>query len=916
LSEPTGGTPGGKVGRRRSGRFVASGRARLAALGSAPWLKAPILLFRFPGLLLAMASAVLILAVATAAGPLFLSSAGNATLHRSLREMCSWDAGLAMRIPAPLTGESFYFGLLGPPMETRTAVEALVQVDGQVRRSFRSIESTRPVQWSIVGSSLTVTKPGTELQFGSIRLLTQDGWRSHIHQLSSAGGDGIWLPDNVASQLKVRAGERVAFRGPDRTVKVRVAGTYTNLSQSPRTPFWCGQESLIYPYSAFASRPPPPLVLSDRSTFLNLGRRLGERGSIVTWNVPIREEGLTVGEAHEAVAATQAKVDELFRRGFGSKIEFGLPFIADLASATEDSMRGTVETVSLAGRLVALIVIGAAGIYWVNRRRVEVGLLTARGSSPSSLGAKVLLEVLLVAAAAGLAGWFVALWLVRRFGPTSLLEPGAPTSALRAVLWTVAAALVILAVITAFAVRKEGETTGPRSRRALSRAPWEVPVLILAAASLYEIFSRRPPHVTDVRVPVKPDVLILLFPILFIAGMAGLATRVLHRLLPRLRSAGHGWAPAFYLSSRRLSSAPQAALTLLTVAALAIGILAYAGALSASQAASARAKAQVFVGSDVSVNLAISNPLPKRLPFPTTRITRVTNGELMGLSHGSNGVDLLGIEPASFPAVAYWDRSFSTSSLAGLIQNLRSAPSQPLPAISVGGSIRRLGTIQAGAKTVPYRVIGVARDFAGLHADRPMLVTTRHALRQRDLGGIEQLWAKGDPGSILTTLRSTGSIIEGSEALAEETQELPQFTSLRWGLGFLQALGIVTGLIALGGIVLYLESRQRSREVSYALARRMGLSRGEHRRSIGLELAAMLGVGVVMGVGLAWLAARIVYGRLDPMPLLPPSPLFRSPYLLLGVTASCALLASWIGAWRVHRTAERANVAEVMRVAP
>jgi putative ABC transport system permease protein len=725
----------------------------------------------------------------------------------------------------------------------------------------------------------------------------------------------VWVPDTVAEVLRLKAGGTIALEGFGKPVNARIAGIYENLSNRPRTEFWCGQENLIYSYSAFANRPPPPLILADRETFLRIGHRLGERGALVYWNVPVRSQGLTVTEAHQAAAEGQAMVDKLFRFGFGSQIQFGLPFIADLASATEDSMRGSVETVSLAGRLVALIVIGAAGIYWVGRRRLEVGLLTARGASPWSLGVKALLESLLVAIAAGAGGWLLALWLVRGFGPSRMLDMNAPTSALNQVIWTVAVALILLAVVAALAVRKESEITVSRARQALSRAPWEVPVLFLAAASLYEILNRKPPHITDVRVPVKPDVLILLFPILFIAGAAGLVTRALNRLFPRLRSAGSRWPPALYLSSRRISSAPQAALTLLTVAALAIGILAYAGALTASQGASANAKAKVFVGSDLSVNLAISKPLPERLPFPSTQVTRVTNGELMGLPHGSNGVELLGIDPATFSKVAYWDRNFSDSSLETLVQDLRSAPRQPLPTIAVGDVIRSQGTIQAGAKVVPYVVVGVARDFPGLHADRPMMVTTREALQDRSLNGIEQLWAKGDSGSILSSLRKTGSIIEGSEALADETRDLPQFTSVRWGLGFLQALGIVTGLIALGGIVLYLESRQRSREVSYALSRRMGLSRGDHRLSVALELAAMLAVGVVLGVGLAWLAARLVYAKLDPMPLLPPSPLFRSPYFLIGLTGLSALLASWVGAWRVHRAAERVNVAEVMRVA-
>lgn len=892
-------------------------RARLAAVGSAPWLKAPILLFRFPGLLLAMGSAVLILAVASAAGPMFLSSAGNATLQRTLAESCPWDTGLEMRIPAPLSGVDFFYYGLGPPPSGPApgAVAALRTADSQVRKSFGPVSRTLPVRWYVVGSSVQATKPGSGRGFGSVRLLTKDAALNHIAKVSSAGGEGVWVPDTVANVLHVKAGGRITLEGFGTPVKARIAGIYRNLSTMPRTEFWCGQERLIYSYSAFARRPPPPLILADRDTFLRIGNRLGEKGALVYWNVPIRAQGLTVTQAHQAAADIQAMVDKLFRRGFGSQIQFGLPFTADLASATEDSMRGSVETVSLAGRLVALIVIGAAGIYWVSRRRLEVGLLTARGASPSSLGVKVLLEALLVAIFAGAAGWLVALWLVRGLGPSPMLDANAPTSALHQVIWTVAVALVLLAVIAALAVRKESEITVSRARQALSRAPWEVPVLLLAAASLYEILSRKPPHITDVRVPVKPDVLILLFPILFITGTAGVATRVLHRFLPGLRSAGRGWSPALYLSSRRLSSAPQAALTLLMVAALAIGILAYAGALTASQAASADAKAEVFVGSDVAANLAVSRPLPGRLPFPATKVTRVTTGELMGLPHGTNGVDVLGIEPATFARVAYWDRTFADSSLEVLIEDLQSAPRRPLPAIAVGDAIRPEGTIQVGTKQVPYRVVGVARDFPGLHADQPMVVTTRQVLQDRDLHGIEQLWAKGDSGPILSTLQETGSIIEGSEALAAETSQLPQFTSLRWGLGFLQALGVLTGLIALGGILLYLESRQRAREISYALARRMGLSRRDHRLSVAFELAAMLAVGVVLGVALAWLAARLVYGKLDPMPLLPPSPLFRSPSFLIGLTALSALAASWIGAWRVQRTAERVNVAEVMRVA-
>ena len=62
-------------------------------------------------------------------------------------------------------------------------------------------------------------------------------------------------------------------------------------------------------------------------------------------------------------------------------------------------------------------------------------------------------------------------------------------------------------------------------------------------------------------------------------------------------------------------------------------------------------------------------------------------------------------------------------------------------------------------------------------------------------------------------------------------------------------------------------------------------------------------------------AARIVYGQLDPLPQIPPPPLFRTPVELLLLTGVALLLAAWAGAWRVQRAAERARVGEVMRLA-
>src|SRR5947207_4085171 len=108
-----------------------------------------------------------------------------------------------------------------------------------------------------------------------------------------------------------------------------------------------------------------------------------------------------------------------------------LPTLVGRADQTVVSLRRSVDTISLAGRLVALAVIAASGIYWVSRRRAEVALLSSRGIGAVGIGTKVLLETLPVAAAAAVGGWALGGWLAELLGPTDLLDPGVPGAALR-----------------------------------------------------------------------------------------------------------------------------------------------------------------------------------------------------------------------------------------------------------------------------------------------------------------------------------------------------------------------------------------------------------------------------------------------------------------------------------------------------
>jgi hypothetical protein len=73
--------------------------------------------------------------------------------------------------------------------------------------------------------------------------------------------------------------------------------------------------------------------------------------------------------------------------------------------------------------------------------------------------------------------------------------------------------------------------------------------------------------------------------------------------------------------------------------------------------------------------------------------------------------------------------------------------------------------------------------------------------------------------------------------------------------------------------------------------------------------------GLAIGVGLSYVAARLVYLRLDALPTVPPVPLLRTPVLALAGTAVAVLAVTWLAAWMARRSADRTNLAEVLRLA-
>jgi putative ABC transport system permease protein len=885
------------------------GDPRDGQLGGNPmWSKAPLVLRRFPAILVAIVAAAVILAVSSAAGPLFLSSAGSASLADGVARTTPFAAGLSVVVYGPVERDALASRtrLLS---ERTSEVRELGKPVATVIGSVGTILSQQPVEPSI----------GLPAVGHQVRIVSRTGALEHVERLRSVPGDGVWVSSTTASVLDLEMGDVVSIRIRDASIEVQVVGVYRTLQYDADFPddhaeFWNPLSTFIGKNAPTASLP-PLFVLGSEETIVELSEKLHDSGQY-RWDVPLTRRRMELEEGRATAAGIsriQADLDD------GQNLGASFPFsttsssLPGIVAATEESVasvRGPVFTISLAGRLVALAVVGAVGTFALGRRRTEFELLAARGVGRLAIGARAGVEALIPIGLGTMAGVALAMFIVRRLGPSDLIDGASVTSAYGTAGVTALVGAVLLAGVSAAALR-ESDVAGSRLRETVQRAPWIGLALGLAGASLYEIVTRGEEGTTE-----RVDVLLLLFPLLFIASGAGLATRWLMRLLPKLRTLRSERSPALFFASRRLAAASRTALVLVTACAVALGIFLYSGVLVASLRATSEAKAFVFTGSDVAVVLPANPALPEQLPFPSTQVARVTSARVRP---GDAAVEIIAVEPETFPGAAFWDSSFSEAPLSEVLGRLR--PGEELPVL-VAGRERPVQGLDLEGFRIPVRRVGAVRAFPGMQGEGPVLVTSRDALVNalEQAGGtlsrfdrVEELWARGSAEQVLSEMRRAGIPIQ-RQLTAEEVRSTPSFLSLSWTYDLLQALGVLSGILALVGIVLYLQTRQRSREVAYAIARRMGMTSRSHRRSIALELGGMLLVAFLIAAVLAVAAALLVNPRLDPLSGVPPPPVLRLPLTIVLISLGALLAAAWLGAWRAGRRADHARVAEVMRL--
>jgi putative ABC transport system permease protein len=886
---------------------------------SAHWRKAPYALVHHRSVLLAVFVAALLAALASSSAPFVTTAVASEALKNKLADLSPYATGLQIWSARALLGSESAAQLRDSADEHERTAAGLRQ----------RIPHLRPPLFTYESGPLLVSAPGGG---DSVRLLARTDALEHVRVLAKTGGSGIWISDITAHSLRAKPGDTIRLEGlrsysRPRSPRVRVKGIYEALAHTAETDYWGNLYQEIYPRTLDADVPPPyALVRPDQLFGLFAGYSQPIEQGV---ELPVDPKGMTLAQARSLDKRFTSVRGALRSSTFGQKLGCtGRTVVAKpctvisslsaavvLADRNASAVTPAVTLLSELGTGIALAVAAAAGAFLVRRRRAEAALLYARGEHAGVFAARSALEVLAPALAGGAAGFALALGLIDVFAPSGSVSGGTVWSGV----WHGAAAAAIavcLLVACATLSFLRLYDTAPRGPSRLRLVPWELIPFAAAAALLVRIMSegaistgRSSAHV--------PTLAVFVFPLLLVTAVAGAAARVVRAVLatgfgrPRRRPA------SVYLALRRLAAGRGLVVVLAVVSAASLGSFFYIETLAESLSQTTTEKAYIATGSDANAIVSDAQQIPRSFPYP---VSRVQFANQAASSPNGTWVDVMLVDPETLARTLHWQRDWG-SNPAGALRRLQDAASQPLPAI-VTSDLSRRDAIVISGRRIPMRTLAVVDTFPFVASGIPLVITTYRALH--DLETRTQLY--GSLGVLATYAWGKGPPADVGRALASLQPAYPPATintflrnpdvlvSTRT-FGFMRLIAAGAGVLALVGLLLYLQARQRSQAIASTLARRMGFGRSAETLSLCLELAAILAFAAVVGGGVALAAAVPIVHRIDPLPDYPPSPLFTVPLTEIVIAAAVLFVLAGAAGALTSWLARRADVAEALRVA-
>ena len=883
--------------------------------------------------------AFLVLSAACAAGPMFAEASANAAFQ-------------ARRDAIPVTARQDDAPVVRLSADTgRSSDQRAVLAD---LRSVPGLQEPRLTGGSVGAELVTGTFWESTVSAGDRRergrLFAVESPASELVPVGApAGGDGLWLPEPLATRLNVRTGDEIVLtvgagiNGRRERATAPVSGVFA-VDADDRLPAdvpgartWALRRWDAPGDTEFRTLP-AYLLIGDIATVERLAGAVGDQ---ILWSAEAAlKPGVTLAEARRTAGEVEA-----LRRVYASappaegddplalRFASGIGQIAATAQATTDAVRQRTRPVEWAAIAVGLASVLAVALLSARRREREVRHAVAVGMSPAAVGGLWLLEHVLPALIGAALGWLVGWQLVARLGPPGALAESL-TPAAGAAGAAALAGLVTVAGVGALAAARRVRPAPPAMpRRAL---PWGVLVVVAALVAAAGLAGAGGGGTRGVD---------LFVPLLVLAAVGVIAGWLPARLAARRRAdPGRPISPAravLWLARRRLGAGGAERRLAVTVVTAGLGMLLFALSALHSTAVSADDRIAVAAGAEAVATLngsweldraAVSvppppaddaaPPLPGELfepPVPGVRTPPLPAGNTLVWRTDfttlldSTQRDLLIVDPGGFRDVALWGRGADLAAARSALAALDAGPvdaEAPIRAIAVADpATAGEDTVRAsvGYSTHELSVAARVPTFPGM-GSRPMYVVSADALFAR-LGTVDPrlrprsgragrpllvqtyLWSAGGAAGLNAVIAPAGARPERIETAADRRQA-DAYVATGRARGYQLAVAGYLALLAVLTLCVYAQRTAVTRRPADLMLARVGLGRARILRARALEfvlLAAVALAGALAGVA----ALAPIGGRLlDDQPGLLPRFVFQQPPVATAVTAGVAIVAT------------------------
>ncbi|WP_158889611.1 FtsX-like permease family protein [Amycolatopsis anabasis] len=774
-----------------------------------------------------------------------------------------------------------------------TAAPALIAT---IERQAAAHGFAAPTIGLYAGGRYEITYQGVAYSFN---LSYRDGDTDNLALLRGDRGSGLWINSEVADYARLPLPLTGTFGG---AALPPVTGVYRDL-YTPVPPWWCSQGTLAA-HSGVADKRFHTLFATDRASFTEAATRLGARSLSFSATFP-EPVPRTLGAAQDTLERSKALVAavraDLDRQGLAGGLTAAVPFerSVGIARQAQENVAFSIMPLSVLSVLVGCAGIGTIGLQWYHRRHAQLRLLSARGSSPAALGALAVAELALPVLIGGAAGAVLAGLSLGVYGPPGGVDPPAAFAAAGIAAAVLVVSLLLPAGVVAVRSHRDfqlGRTRPRRTRRRLlALFPWELVTAGLAVLGWTRLTGARGSPLPGV------DPIALTYPVCVVLTAGLLAARVVWLLL-RVSHRARFWSrPALQLAIRRLASARAPVTGVLVIGVLAIGTLATGDGIAAGQRQALEEKSGLFVGANTKVDTETklgtgAVPLPAELRG---------NSSLVGEITGTGSVVLV-VDPATF-ATAAWLGDLTPERANELLHRLDVRSGPGLPAIRIGHTDAQSLALPGLPDAVPIADLPVFPLIGG----KPGYVISRSSLTPEQLAAVPR-WSVLSGASLETTshaLTALGLAVHNPLSKATALDALP-FYVVEWTFSYVRVLGVVLGVVAVLGLLVAVELRRRQNALAGALVLRMGMSGKAMLGSHLLELGALAGFAVLIGVVCGTGVAAVSAPRFDPATWLAPrsTPPDATPFVLgvLGIGLLVVVLAGWLAvrSVRTTRTAE------------